>query len=236
MGHCATSRKIAVSIPDGVIRIFHWHNPSDSTMALGLTQPLTETSTRNIFLGDKGGRCVELKTLPPSWADCLEIWEPQPLGTLRALPFTFIMVMHGIYWQSEALTLRKSISGPIVTTQTAWSYYNDVKITILHKYWEPTTNTCKDFIFTVLWAYVKCLTSLYHKHMYYTESAYSYFRGIPLQAWTGREGSRRWRLPDFKTVGTWRWEGCQLYAPAAFTPRKHSWYSFLLEAESTPGP
>jgi len=30
--------------------------------------------------------------------------------------------------------------------------------------------------------------------------------------------------------------GCQSYAPTAFTPRKCSWYSFLLEAESTPGP
>ena len=30
--------------------------------------------------------------------------------------------------------------------------------------------------------------------------------------------------------------GCQPYAPAAFTPTKNSWYSFLLEAESTPGP
>jgi len=30
--------------------------------------------------------------------------------------------------------------------------------------------------------------------------------------------------------------GCQRYAPAAFTPRKCSWYTFLLEAESTPGP
>jgi len=29
---------------------------------------------------------------------------------------------------------------------------------------------------------------------------------------------------------------CQPYAPAAFTPRKCTWYSFLLEAESTPGP
>jgi hypothetical protein len=26
------------------------------------------------------------------------------------------------------------------------------------------------------------------------------------------------------------------YAPAAFYPQKDSWYSFLLEAESTPGP
>jgi hypothetical protein len=25
---------------------------------------------------------------------------------------------------------------------------------------------------------------------------------IPLQAWTGREGSRRLRLPDFKTIST----------------------------------
>ena len=30
--------------------------------------------------------------------------------------------------------------------------------------------------------------------------------------------------------------GCQPYAPVTFTPRKCSWYSFLLEAESTPGP
>jgi hypothetical protein len=27
-------------------------------------------------------------------------------------------------------------------------------------------------------------------------------KAIPLQAWTGPEGSRRLRLPDFKTVGT----------------------------------
>jgi len=26
-------------------------------------------------------------------------------------------------------------------------------------------------------------------------------RAIPLQAWTGPEGSRRLRLPDFKTIG-----------------------------------
>ena len=41
----------AHSILDAVIGIFHWHNPSDRTMALGLTQPLTEMSTRNISWG-----------------------------------------------------------------------------------------------------------------------------------------------------------------------------------------
>jgi hypothetical protein len=35
---------------------------------------------------------------------------------------------------------------------------------------------------------------------------------------TGPEGSRRLRLPDFKTTGTWRWQGCQPDTPAAFTP------------------
>ena len=30
-------------------------------------------------------------------------------------------------------------------------------------------------------------------------------KAIPLQAWTGPEGSRRLRLPDFKTVGIRRW-------------------------------
>jgi len=54
-------------------------------MALGLTQPLTEISTRNISWG-KGGRCVGLTILPPSCADCLEIWEPQLPGTLWDCP------------------------------------------------------------------------------------------------------------------------------------------------------
>ena len=38
------------------------------------------------FLGGKGRRCLGLTTLPPSCADCLEIWEPQTLGTLSACP------------------------------------------------------------------------------------------------------------------------------------------------------
>jgi len=38
------------------------------------------------FLEGKGGHCVGLTTLPSSCVDCLEIWEPQPPGTLRACP------------------------------------------------------------------------------------------------------------------------------------------------------
>jgi hypothetical protein len=51
--HCATNRKVAGSIPDGVTGIFVGHKPSGRTMALGSTQPLTEMSTRNISWGVK---------------------------------------------------------------------------------------------------------------------------------------------------------------------------------------
>jgi hypothetical protein len=58
--YCATNRKVAGSIPDGVMGIFHWHNPSDRTMAPGVDS----ASNR----GGKVGRCVRLTTLLPSCA------------------------------------------------------------------------------------------------------------------------------------------------------------------------
>ena len=50
-GAVGSGRKIASSIPDGVIRVFHFHNLSGRIMALGLTQLLTEISTRNVSWG-----------------------------------------------------------------------------------------------------------------------------------------------------------------------------------------
>jgi len=73
MRHCATSRKVAGSIPNAVIGIFHLHNPSARTMALGSTQKWVQW----IFTGSKSSRCEGLGILPLSWADCLEMWEPQ---------------------------------------------------------------------------------------------------------------------------------------------------------------
>ena len=43
----------------------------------------------------KDGRCVGLTTLPPSCTDCLEIWEPQPPGTLRACPGIALPLLYG---------------------------------------------------------------------------------------------------------------------------------------------
>jgi hypothetical protein len=44
----ATKWKVADSISDGVIRIFHGHNSSGRTISLQSTHPLTEIGTRNI--------------------------------------------------------------------------------------------------------------------------------------------------------------------------------------------
>jgi hypothetical protein len=60
-------------------RWYHRLNPFGRTVALGLTQPLTEMSNRG-----RGGRGLGFITLPLSCANCLEMWEPQPSGILRA--------------------------------------------------------------------------------------------------------------------------------------------------------
>ena len=53
LGHCATSRKVAGSIPDGIIGMFHSYKPSGRTVVLESTQFLTEMSTTNISWGAK---------------------------------------------------------------------------------------------------------------------------------------------------------------------------------------
>jgi len=64
-------------------------------------------------------------------------------------------------------------------------------------------------------------------------------KAFPLQAWAGPEGSRRFRLPDFRQSAH---EGGKVVGPTHRLPlpppppRKYFRYSFLLEAESTPGP
>jgi len=45
-------------------------------MALGLTQPLKEMVTRNIFWGVKGGWGLGLTAFPPLGVDYFEIWKP----------------------------------------------------------------------------------------------------------------------------------------------------------------
>ena len=95
--HCATSRKVACSIPHSVIGIFHWHNPSSRTMALGSTQPLTEMSTRNTSWGVKapgawGWQPYHLHVpivLRSGSLNLLEHWEPVQACNGIALPLPY---------------------------------------------------------------------------------------------------------------------------------------------------
>ena len=94
--HCATSRKVAGSIPDGVIGILHWHNPSGHTMALGLTQPLAEMSTRNISWGVKvagayGWQPYHLQVLIILKSESLNLLEPS--GSVQACNGTAFMTV-----------------------------------------------------------------------------------------------------------------------------------------------
>jgi hypothetical protein len=61
-------------------------------------------------------------------------------------------------------------------------------------------------------------------------------KAVPLQAWTGPEGSWKLRFPDFMRTAQDVNKVVSLTHRPLFPLRKYTWYSFLLEAESTPGP
>jgi hypothetical protein len=79
-------RKVMGSIPDGVIGIFHSFRPHYGP---GVNSASNRNEYQEYFLWGKSGWCVGLTTLPSLCADCREIWEPRPRGTLRACPGLF---------------------------------------------------------------------------------------------------------------------------------------------------
>jgi hypothetical protein len=60
-------------------------------------------------------------------------------------------------------------------------------------------------------------------------------KAVLLEAWTGPEGSRKLRFPNFVTKAQDGGKVVSLTHRPPLTPKKYSWYSFMLEAESTPG-
>jgi len=69
-----------------------------------------------IFPGGKGSQCIELTTLPPSCADCFEIWEPQPPGTLRASP--------DLWW--NCFTLYLEVMGYAVQVPSSVKWFHTI--------------------------------------------------------------------------------------------------------------
>ena len=83
--NCPASRRFAGSIPYGVIGIFRWRNTSCRTIILRSTQSPKEVSATNIswWLMPPVRAAGNLTTF---MCRCLEIWEPEAPGTLRASP------------------------------------------------------------------------------------------------------------------------------------------------------
>ena len=73
-------------------------------------------------------------------------------------------------------------------------------------------------------------------HFQYFDLVKGKGKAVPLQAWSGPEGSRKLRFPDYMTTAQDGGKVVSLTHRPSLPPRKCSWYSFLLEAESTPGP
>jgi hypothetical protein len=51
--HCATNWKVTGSISDGVIEIFHWHNPFGHTYGPGVDSASNKNENQEYFLGVK---------------------------------------------------------------------------------------------------------------------------------------------------------------------------------------
>ena len=102
--HCATSQKVAGSIPSGVIGIIHWHNPSSRTVAWGSTQPLTEMSTRNAAGGWKWPmhRADNLTTFMCRLSWYLQVsnsWNPQVLSRpVQASLYMYVCQVALLLW------------------------------------------------------------------------------------------------------------------------------------------
>ena len=61
-------------------------------------------------------------------------------------------------------------------------------------------------------------------------------KAVPLQAWSGPKDSRKLKFPDFMTMAKDGGKVVSLIHRPPLFLTKFSWYSFPLEAESTPGP
>ena len=82
------------------------------------------------------------------------------------------------------------LPSPSAKVKNEWSYASNGHICLNSVY------RVKDNYLYPVYIYIYIYTQT-HTHIYIYKG-----KAIPLQAWTGREGSRSLRLPDFKIIGT----------------------------------
>jgi len=93
LSHYAANRKVAGSIPVGVIEIFLWLNPSSSTVLVGSTHPLNRNECQECFLGVR--RALMLTTFLRWFSSNLTAsatWNPTGLSThVQGLLLLFLL-------------------------------------------------------------------------------------------------------------------------------------------------
>jgi hypothetical protein len=83
----------------------------------------------------------------------------------------------------------------------------------------------------------RSLQILVWERLYLSSSkSFCMVKGVPLQARCGPEGSRRFRLPHFHDIRHLKLARLSPSRTGRLYPKECSLYSFLLGAESTPGP
>jgi len=114
---CATNRKVASSIPAGVIGIFHWNKILPIALWPWGRLSLYQKWVPGAFPGGKGGRCVRLKTLQPSWTvftksgnlNFLEPSGPLQVCNETALPFfTHTYIQRDVFHILRAFSWNKN--------------------------------------------------------------------------------------------------------------------------------
>jgi hypothetical protein len=93
-----------------------------------------------------------------------------------------LAVATAVSWISATLSKVGSVYG-----MRTWMWFNVVPRVLVHEKLHRVTS------------------NVYIPLRYWCKATGKKRKAIPLQFWTGLEGSRRVRLPDFKTVGTWKW-------------------------------
>ena len=108
----ATNRKVAGSIPDGVIGIFHWHKILPIALWPWGQLSLWQKRVPEVFPGGKCGRCIRLITLPLSCAIVMKsenLYFLEPSGPLQACNGTALPLYRSImfcyFWCCNVLKL-----------------------------------------------------------------------------------------------------------------------------------
>jgi hypothetical protein len=84
-GTAVRTGRLRVPFPVGSLRFFIslFFRPHCGS---GIDSACNRNEYQGPIVGGKGGRCLRMTTLPPSYTDCQKFWELQPSGFLTSYP------------------------------------------------------------------------------------------------------------------------------------------------------